>query len=426
MKIKRYFAADMRQAIRMVRDEQGPDAVILSNRKVDGGIEVVAAVDYDEGVIRKLAAERTAPAAGSEQPRGQMAELPQAPLSEAMSPQAPTEAATAARTEQPVSPTPEPRVVWSQDPALVAMREEIQTLRSILEGQLSGLAWSEEGRRNPFRTRLLEQLTRLGLSPVVSRELADGVECGRDTQHNWRQALALLARRLPVTNDDILTHGGVVALVGPTGVGKTTTAAKLAARFTLRHGPNRVALVTTDSYRIGAHQQLKTFGRILGAPVHVAEDADELRRILALLSDRQLVIIDTAGMSQRDLRLSEQFAMLRGGSPMIRKYLVLSATTQRAGLEEGIRAFGHIGLDGCIVTKVDETMGLGEAISAIVQQQLPVAYLGDGQRVPEDLQPARANNLVNRSVALMRQHSEKPDEEALAFAFGGRVSNGNG
>lgn len=420
MKIKRYFAPDMRQAIRLVREEQGPDAVILSNRRVDGGVEVVAAVDYDESLIQKMAeqepvrreARRPEPAAVDTRP------APPRPVSEPKP--------SARKSPRPSAARSTPRVEWTQEPTLVAMREEIKTLRGILESQLTGLAWGETTRRHPLRANLLERMMRLGLSPTLSHKLVEQVAFENDAEHNWRQALGLLARQIRVSDDDILTHGGVVALVGPTGVGKTTTVAKLAARYTLRHGPNRVALVTTDSYRIGAHQQLRTYGRILGVPVHVANDADELKRTLESLSDKSLVLIDTAGMSQRDMRLSEQFTMLREGAPRIRTYVVMSATTQRASLDEVMRSFRHVRPAGCILTKVDETTALGEALSVIAQNGLPLAYVGDGQRVPEDMHPARAHNLVSRSVALMEKNNVAVEDETMAFAFGGLVSNGHG
>lgn len=439
MKIKRYFAADMRQAIRMVREEQGADAVILSNRRVDGGVEIVAAVDYDAELVNKMAAAEKPSATRPEpEPTGPVAYTQSA---------APSGMAQGAERQKPVDPVEcladlisrsapppaaaqasrksEPRVEWSQDPSLVAMREEIQTLRGLLESQLNGLAWGEAKRRNPRRVKLLERLTRLGLGSELCRRIAERVTLGENLENNWRQALGLLAHQLPVSGDDILDRGGVVAMVGPTGVGKTTTVAKLAARYALRHGRNQVALVTTDSYRIGAHQQLRTFGNIIGVPVHLANDADELRQILAGLRDKSLVLIDTAGMSQRDMRLAEQFSMLESTGMPVRIYAVLSTTTQRAAIDEVVRAFGSVNLDGCVLTKLDETALLGEALSVVIDQQLPVAYVSDGQRVPEDLQPARANNLVARSVALMQKHAERPADEMLAAAFGQRLGNGD-
>lgn len=428
MKIKRYFAADMRQAIRLVREEQGPDAVILSNRKVDGGVEIVAAVDYDEALVRRMAGEESRPSTAP-QPRSgpESAATPRnAQFADAV--------AEALQRKAPAAPAPEPmpvmpppsaasKIEWSQDPALRGMREEIKTLRGMLESQLTGMAWREQSMHHPARAKLLQRLMQLGLAPALCRQLADQVSYEQDHEHHWRHALGLLARQVQVTEDDILSRGGVVALVGPTGVGKTTTVAKLAARFILRHGPNRVALVTTDSFRIGAHQQLRTYGRLLGVPVHVVNDAAELRTLLDTLRDKQLVLIDTAGVSQRDMRLTEQLSLLRQGAPRVKSYLVLSATAQRAALDETVRSFHHMDLAGCVITKLDEAASLGEVLSAVVQQKLPVAYVSDGQRVPEDLHQARANKLVSGSVALMQKHnSEVPGEEVLAEAFGRRVS----
>ncbi len=418
MRIKRYFAADMRQAIRLVREEQGPDAVILSNSRVEGGVEIVAALDYDEELVNQMAAEEPQQSAASAKPVS---------VATNVSTSSPFEPPLPEQHEAPRPAAPAKQISWSQEPSLVAMKDEIRTLRGMLEGQLSGLAWSEMERRHPLYTSLFERLMRFGLSPRLCRSIADRIEIGEDGDKNWLSALALLARHLPVTGDDIINRGGKIALVGPTGVGKTTTVAKLAARYILRHGPGRVALVTTDSYRIGAYQQLRTYGRILGVPVHVAKDAEELHTILDSLRDVPLVLIDTAGMSQRDMRLSEQFAMLRDPQLQIRNYVVLSTTTQRSVLDEVVKAFKHLSPEGCILTKIDESAVPGEALSVVVNQQLPVAYVGDGQRVPEDLHPARANNLINRSVKLMSQRGAAQlddDEVALMYGKTGRAQQG--
>ncbi|CAK0751712.1 flagellar biosynthesis protein FlhF [Gammaproteobacteria bacterium] len=308
--------------------------------------------------------------------------------------------------------------LWGQDPVMVDMRRELKELRGLLEHQLSGLAWSETTRRTPVQARLLRALTELGLTMSLSRELAGAVSTTGEFDIAWRHAMGVLAERLTIEEDAILEQGGVVALVGSTGVGKTTTVAKLAAHYALRHGRERVALVTTDGYRIGSQEQLRTFARILGVPMRTVADAGELSEALEGLADCGLVLIDTAGMSQRDLRLSEQFATLRGAGREIRSYLVLSAITQRAGLEEVVRAFSEMNVAGCILTKLDEAASLGEVLSVVVRHQLPITYLGVGQRVPEDLLPARAHNLVSRAVALLQQHAPDIEEESLAMAFG--------
>ena len=370
MKIKRYFAPDIRQAIRKVRDEQGPDAVILSNRTVDGGVEIVAAVDYENFVAEF----DTAPAA--------------------------TPVAQPPRAERPAE---EIRVPVPADDAVNAMGRELKNLRGMLEHQLSGLAWGELGRRHPQRVLLIRRLRELGLSAALAQKIGNEIPEQSDMERVWRQALALFARYLPVTDDDILTHGGVVALVGPTGVGKTTTVAKLAARALLRHGPKSVALITADDQRIGAHEQLKIYGQILDIPVRVARDHRSLQAAISELRAHRLVLIDTAGMSQRDLRLAEQLALVRGGSPAVKLYLVLSANGQIAAIEETVAAFGADRVQGAIITKIDETASLGGVLSVLSAHRLPVAYVSEGQRVPEDLAPARAHNLVVRCVAIMQQ-----------------------
>ncbi len=391
MQIKRYFADDMRQAIRKVREAQGPDAVILSNRKVDGGVEIVAAVDFDEAAFSHL----------------------------------PSRDSLVPRSESQVSPAdPSTGGLWSEDPALASMRNELNSLRDLLEKQLSGLAWGDLGRRSPQRAALVRRLLELELSAGVARQIAAQVPESKDPESAWRNALGILGHRLPVTEDNILSKGGVVALVGPTGVGKTTTAAKLAARFALRHGAGSVALVTTDSYRVGAVEQLRTYARIMGVRVRVTADRDDLERTLAQLSDKRLVLVDTAGMSQRDIRLSEQLAMLHGGSQLVHCYLVIAATSQVMNLEETVRAFRGARLDGCIVTKLDEATSLGSILSVLIQHRLPAAYLSNGQRVPEDIRPARASDLIARAVTIMRQIGRRHDDEALEQAYGGMAVHG--
>lgn len=381
MKIKRFFAPSIRQAIRMVREDQGPDAVILSNTKVDGGVEIVTAVDYDEELLRHAEGDRVEPVLG---------------------------AAPAVREKA----KPANKVVWSQDPTLVQMRHEMNSMRGLLEQQLPGLAWGEMARKHPLRARLVYSLRETGLSPVLAKQIANKVAEQSDFDAGWREALALLAHRIKVADTDMLDKGGIVALLGPTGVGKTTTIAKLAARFVLRHGARHMALVTTDNYRIGAHEQLRAYARILGVQVQTAANAAELNEVLHGFRDKRLVLIDTAGMSQRDQRLMQQIEMLRSKNFKIMNYLVMSATTQHAALVDVARAFNAGSMSGCILTKLDEATSLGGPLSVIIQQQLPVAYYSDGQRVPEDLHTARAHSLVSsgvmlaaRTVSMLRRYS---------------------
>jgi flagellar biosynthesis protein FlhF len=391
MRIQRYFAEDMRQALRKVREAQGPDAVILSTRKVQGGVEVFAAADYDE---TELVGQADPPAAR--------------PSPRESRPPAP--GADPARPARGAAPAGEA--------TLDGLREELQSIRGLLERQLSGLAWGELGRRQPHRAALLRRLAGLELAPRLVRELVSEVPPSAPLEAAWRQVLGVLAHRILVADGELLEDGGVVALVGSTGVGKTTTVAKLAARFALRHGAEHVALLTTDSFRVGAVEQLRTYAKLMGIPVRVVGGRDEIRSALEDVADRRLVLIDTAGMSQRDIRLSEQLAVIQDGSPLARAYVVLSATAQRLALEEVVAAFRGARLEGCILTKLDEATDLGAALSVVVEHRLKVAFVSDGQRVPEDLRPARAHHLVSKAVGAMQRHGQTCDDESLELTFG--------
>lgn len=393
MKVKRFFAPDMRQAIRLVREAQGADAVILSNRNVDGGVEIISATDYDESLLEDSgleAALQTTPA------------VPAA-----------ADTYTAERT-----PPPGQAVNWSQDPAIVSMKEEISRLRGLLENQLAHLAWGDLDRRQPLHTDVMRRLHNMELSTSLIEKISAPAIHARDEAHAWQLALAELSSTVPVADNDLLDQGGIVALVGSTGVGKTTSIAKLAARYALRHGRRHVALVTTDSYRIGAHEQLMTYGRLLDIPVQVASDHKELRSTLNSLADKRLVLIDTAGMSQRDVRLTEQFTTLADSGMPIRTLLVLSATLHTSVLNETVQAFSAVPVEAAILTKLDEAASLGGVLSAVIKQRLPLMFTTNGQRVPEDMHPARAQDLVQQAAQLARGE-DVPGDSLMAEQFGG-------
>jgi flagellar biosynthesis protein FlhF len=292
-----------------------------------------------------------------------------------------------------------------------------------MEAPKMQFAWGEMERVQPMQANLLKQLLTLGLSPALCERIIHDVADKALGRHGWLEALKRLADMIPLADDDVMTHGGVVSLLGPTGVGKTTTIAKLAARFALRHGRRNIVLVTTDSFRIGAHEQLRTYGRILGVPVQIANDGDELRAVLNHAGDTKLTLIDTAGVSQRDVRLGEQLATLAVEGMNIRNYLVLSATSQMSLQEDVINAFSKIGLHGCMLTKIDEASSLGEILSVLIQYELPLAYISDGQKVPDNLHPARGKQLVKEAVTLMQKIRKTLTQEQLAYRFGEMVNN---
>jgi flagellar biosynthesis protein FlhF len=389
MKIKHYRAPDMRQALRQVRDAQGPDAVILSSRRISGGVEVVAAVDYDVDIELPYAPE-PAPASS-----GPMA----------------SDYATLAQR------------FASQDRIEVNnlhsdVNEELRTLRRMLETQLATLAWNDLSRRAPIQTELLRQLTVLGLAHDLSGELVSQIPQRMELAEAHRLALAMLARRIETVGERWMEGGGVVAMVGPTGIGKTTLIAKLAARWVMRHGPRDLVLVSTDCIRIGAQEQIHTLGRLLGVPAYAIDGAADLAETLDQIGERGLVLIDSAGLSQRDPRLANELTTLANASERLETNLVISAASQAGAIEEAIEKFAAAQPATCSVTKLDEATSLGGTMSALIRAKLPLAYLSDGQQVPEDLSPARSHQLIARAVDLSKKAGANADEDLLQRRFG--------
>jgi flagellar biosynthesis protein FlhF len=290
------------------------------------------------------------------------------------------------------------------------MQNEMASIRKILSHQVSGLMWQEVERREPTRAFLVTQLKKMGLTDQVADQLACFVPDGLQEFEAWQTVVEMLQGQINTTNNEILSRGGIFSLIGPTGVGKTTTVAKLAAKFAQKHGADQVGLVTTDTFRIGAHEQLATFGKIIGCPVKVAKNAEDLANVLFQLRNRKLILIDTAGMSQRDIRLCEQLTTLMKNSRVkIKSYLVLSATVQYNVLQETVTHFKRMPLAGCIFTKIDECLSLGEIISIAIQNGLPIGYITNGQRVPEDIDVADGARIIEQAEQMLRQ-TEQNDE----------------
>ncbi|MFM5801458.1 flagellar biosynthesis protein FlhF [Aeromonas veronii] len=457
MKIKRFFAKDMRTALAEVKETLGPDAVIMSNKKVTGGVEIVAAVDYqsqvpgpkdapvrrqlnDESVNISSAARqmiRPEPSPAKEQnehyadtlaallarqqklkpgngaPMGNtqsagLAAANEAPRTLAEQGQwgaAPEPAKPKARVASgPRAPQPAQR-----DQEMEGMRKEMASIRKLLEHQISGLMWQEVERREPMRALLIKELKKLGFDDAFADQLAGLIPEDMSIHQAMAQLAEVLTAQLKISEDEIMRQGGAVALLGPTGVGKTTTIAKLAARFAMKYGAEQVALITTDNYRIGAHEQLQTYGRIMGCPVRQVRDAEELANALYQFRHRRLVLIDTAGVGQRDIRLTEQLdTLVKNAKVRIRSYLVMSATSQRRVMQEAVDHFRRIPLSGCILTKLDESLNLGEVINVCIQNSLPISYITDGQRVPEDIQVANAAQLVGAAMGSLERETEEP------------------
>lgn len=419
MKIKRFVDKDMRQVLRRVREDQGPDAVILSTRRVEDGIEVIAAVDYDEALVRQ-ALSPVPDAQRREWRPGESAGVDDrtAPHAEAKVGHGTRDDAEGVFPRRPEPPRRESTA--AAEPAAGDVRSELSSLRSLLETQLSGLLWKDHARRSPLRAQILRNLARIGLAPDIAARVADGLEPVEDVRELWRDPLVALARIVPVMEDRLLEDGGNFALVGPTGVGKTTTIAKLAARHALEHGAESTALVSTDSCRLGAREQLETIGRILGVPVHAAADGPALTRLLDQLAGKRLVLIDTEGVSQRDPALPARFAVCAENAARVRFYLTLAATAQEAALDETVRRFSCLPLAGAVVTKIDEAAQLGCVLGTLIRHRLHAAWLADGQRIPDDLHSAERKKLwlVGRAVECMEISEPRIDERTMAESYG--------
>lgn len=371
MKVERYQEDDMRKAMAKVRAELGNDAVLISSRRVDGRTEVTAASNYDPDRLQAELA-RTSENRGAEQENKEF-------LFEFV----------AEESESAVEKLP----------SLLDMQDELSKLRKLFEGELAQLAWRDVGSREPNRLALLARLETVGISRDIGARIMKKVLPCNDLEIGWHRTLRILSKVIKTPKQDLMEDGGVIALLGPTGVGKTTTAAKIAAQFCLRHGKNQVGFISTDGIRVGGQEQLIALGGTLGIPVQVVRNREELENTLQSFSQRKLVIIDTAGISQRDTGLAKQFESLSINDTEIRPYLVMSATAQESVINETIDAFSSIDIEAAIITKTDENGSIGAILSGLIKNKLPAAFIGNGQRIPEDLLKATAGIFMKKLLS---------------------------
>ena len=478
MNVKRYFAPTAREALRALKEALGPDAIVLSNRAVDGGVEILAlpgeAVGALQAANRAAVAAKSPAAANAANARPVVSVAPVVDVSDpaesdfrvSLSALAASAARNAARPATSPAPAKSPAMHSFNPPRIetsehaprsrqmppsapsgassthssaraasdefgsarmrelqetnARLMEELSGIRGMIERQLAGFAWGETRRHAPARAALLGELLEAGFSATIARKLAEAVreDAGRIEAREAAGVALDRMVRARASDEDFIDKGGIFALVGPTGVGKTTTTAKLAARCVVRHGASRLALITTDGYRIGAQEQLRIYGRILGVPVFSVRDGADLRQTLAGLRNKHMVLIDTMGMSQRDRMVAEQATMLAGAGD-VRRLLLLNATARGDTLDDVVRAYAGSDLAGCILTKVDEAASLAPALDVAVRHGLDIRYLTNGQRVPEDLHLPNRAYLLHR--ALREQSAESPwhlheDEAGMMLA----------
>ena len=407
MNVKRFCAATSREALNKLRDAMGPDAVIISNRNVNGQVEILALADEDMAELN----ESRAPAFDEEEPL-----LPRASVSAQASPILAQQARfavnkkqaefTRERGQRDIPPEPVPVAVQAPEMAgALELMSELRAMRGMMAEQLAEISWGNTQRKEPHKAQMLRIMLASGFSAGLSRYLIENMPKSADMEQGLNWIKAILAKNLNAIScdSDMLESGGVFALVGPTGVGKTTTTAKLAARCVMRHGAGKLALITTDGYRIGGYEQLRIYGKILGVMVHAVKDEADLRIALKELKNKHTVLIDTVGMSQRDRLVSEQVAMLSGAN--VNKLLCLNATSNGETLSEVIRSYQGSGLSGCIITKMDEAAHIGSVLDAVVRHKLTMYYLANGQRVPEDLHVANKQYLVDHAFKFRREQA---------------------
>lgn len=451
MNVRKFTANDARIALKKVKETLGTDAVILSNRTVDGLVEIMAVAARDMAMVvatpnNDIAPRRPAPVANRVQaayadddyqvtlgagPGGFAKNVEQSHLKSE---------SVARRDASPVRDEPlrrpaaaTPRMAPPRPPqgpigtgeasaAPAEVMNELKALRQIVERHLAGFAWGEYSRNQPAMTEMLKRMLDAGFSPALANQWLSTVDSSASPDAMFGQIRGFVEQSLKALGgvQDLVEQGGVFALVGSTGVGKTTTAAKLAARCVLRHGRDKVALITSDGYRIGAHEQLRAYGRIMGVPVYAVKDPHELQHTLRDLAHKHLVLIDTMGMSQRDRHVGDQIGMFEGCD--VKRLLLLNATSRGDTMDDVVTAYGGRALTGCVLTKIDEAVSLAPAIDVLVRQQLPLSYVTNGQRVPEDLHLPNPSYLVHRAFKAADEpspHRYSNREPALMMASAG-------
>lgn len=475
MNVKRFVGKNAREAMAQVRAAWGDEAVVLSNRPIPGGVEILALPGTAEIPMQK-STRTTAKAVVPVEPmstfsferfvrerqrqqEGEQAVVPSAaapevhaaPLAVARPsgaaaaaagrtpPEEPgrfaaselgealgEEAVAAARQGAPALPQPAAVPASRSGAAAYAdtrdgsadanelLMSELRAMRGMISSQLSSLSWFDSVRRHPSQTQLLRLMISNGFSPALARQVVHRLPEGLDDARGNQWLLDVLTQNLACAGDDaIAQQGGVYALVGPTGVGKTTTTAKIAANFALQHGAASVGLITVDTYRMAASDQLRAFGRLLNIPVHTARDAASLQDLLQLFEKKKLVLVDTVGVGQRDRRIKELFDALP--TDKVQRLLVLNASAQAETLEETVQAYGAEPGTRCVISKLDEAVKCGAVVDVAIRRKLRVEGIANGQCVPEDWHGARASLLVQKALVKQPDSIFTPDDGELGL-----------
>lgn len=405
MKMQKYTAPDMRTALRKVRAAHGPDALILFTRRSAGVVELTVATDPEAGArVGSLTPARQV--VGGE-PLPTVLEMPITAPSVAPLPPSPIPA---------VSPAAAPVAA----PAAAAIDGELKALRRLLETQLAALAWNDLTRRSPATTEMIREFANLGIGRDLAADILGDLSPTDDLGTARMRAREALIGRVAALDDTWTEQGGTLVLVGPSGAGKTSALAAIAARWVLRNGPTDAALISAGETRFGAFEHLARLGRLLGLPAYQVDDAAEVPALVARLGASRLILVDTpapSGRSEGPDTQQQQFAALRGLGTMA---VTLPATMQAQALRLTAMRYARLGATACIATRLDEAASLGGLLSAVIAAALPVAFVTDGTQLPDDLHPARIDDLVDLAFDLVARHGTAADEDLLTCRMGER------
>lgn len=449
MNIQKFYGKNSREALNAVKKALGEDAIILSNRAVEGGNEIMAFLEEDIHIEMDNHLEKINPDTAAisflehinkkKQTQELNEEIDQIIQIE--------ETAAKIKLEthldeegKPNKQVREKRVPASLDlPSdevaqqlitqknIASMLNEMREMRRSVETQLTTISWSNISAE---KSKVLNKLLGSGFCAALSRHLVEKIPENLTVIESLKWVKDVLAKNINTIEDEseVLDQGGIFALVGPTGVGKTTTVAKLAARYVMKHGTQNLGIITTDAYRVGGYEQLRIYGKILGVMVHAVKDADDLKIALNELQNKHTILIDTVGVSQRDQMVAEQISMLSNASSPIKRLLCINATSTGETLADVVRAYKGQSLDGCIITKTDEAVTIGSALDTIVREKLTLYYTTDGQRVPEDIHLVDKQSLIDTAFQDNSNQASafKFLSEELPFVMGNTANNLSG
>lgn len=434
MKLKKFTGATTREALQKLRAELGEDAIILSTKQTAAGTEVLAASSQDLATVTEKPAAPAEPVSWTKAERERIAaeeskRTPTAAEKVAKQVAAQRDELIRGGTVQHQIPNLMPADDMISDVARrrsqaaseamlneqTEVLEEIKQMRQLLKDQMALITWRDALEKNPQRGELWNQLTQSGFSPLFARTVVEKLPQGlSDSQvQDWVMSVLNKNLRVVPASKDMVEAGGSYALVGPTGVGKTTTTAKLAARCVVKYGADSLGLITTDSYRIGAQDQLRIYGKILGVQVYTAQNHADLAQLRNTMQRKRLILIDTVGMGQRDSRVAEQTRILTDSH--VKRVLLLNATSQPETLDDVVRHYKSTGLSGAVLSKLDEAVKIGGVLDVVMRHKLELHYMATGQRVPEDLFPADPRVLVHRALRAKSAQAFQNSSEELKW-----------